>query len=58
MMDRWLAWQSLATSIETITRIEYLKWSIKTAVFCALASSIYSLVIVKHYDSNTTQVLL
>ena len=58
MMDRWLAWQSLATSIETITRIEYLKWSIKTAAFCALTSSIYPLVIVKQYTSNTTQVLL
>ena len=56
--DRWLAWQSLVTSIETVTRIEYVKWSIKTVVFCALTSSIYSLVILKHYASSTTQVLL
>ena len=57
MTDRWLAWQSLATSIE-ITRIEYLNWSIKTAVFCALTSNLYSVVIVKPYTSNITQVLL
>ena len=58
MTDRWLACQSLASSIETSSKIESLKWSIETAVFYALISSMYSLVIVKHYTSNTTQVLL